>query len=188
MGAVDMSLRTDILLSDQMEVLEYWESLKNGARIPRHADFRPGRILRRLPLVSLVDASFDASRFRFRLTGTGLRDVFGSDLTGRHLDELALGAQYDHWYDVYRHVARNGEPAQGFTPLLWRDKPGVVQAWLRLPLADANGAVSMILGYDRFIPVERSLAGRTGRLTVPAHVTLPAPVAGNRPESLSQHV
>jgi hypothetical protein len=157
MGAADMALRTDTLLSDQMEVLEYWDSLKAGERIPRRADFKPGNILRRLPLVSLVDVSFDASRFRFRLTGTGLRDVFGGDLTGRHLDDLALGDQYDHWHGVYRHVARTGEPAQGFTPLTWRGKPGVIQAWLRLPLADANGVVNVILGYDRFIPIERNL-------------------------------
>jgi hypothetical protein len=105
--------------------------------------------------------------------------VFGSDLTGKHLDELALGTQYDHWYDVYRHVARTGEPAQGFTPLLWRDRPGVVQAWLRLPLADDNGAVSVILGYDRFIPIERSLAGRDSK-------RLPALAA--RPSVLSRAV
>ena len=179
MSAGDMSLRPDTLLSDQVEVLDYWDSLKNGERIPRRANFRPGRILRRLPLVSLIDVSFDASRFRFRLVGTGLRDVFGGELTGRHLDELALGQQLDLWHGVYRHVARTGEPAQGFTPLLWRDRPGVIQAWLRLPLADENGVVNVILGYDRFIPIERTL-GR-GRDKAPA-IAVPPP--GRAPVSM----
>ena len=28
--------------------------------------------------------------------------------------------------------AETGAPASGYTPLLWRDRPGLVQAWLRL--------------------------------------------------------
>ena len=162
MESEDVALREDALLADQREVYDYWLSLKSRDRLPTRADFKPGRIVRRLPTVSLVEAAFDASRFRFRLAGTGLRETYGTDLTGLYLHEVPLGVQADHWYDIYRHVARTRQPAQGYTPLLWRDRPGVVQAWLRLPFADDHGVVNVILGYDRFLPIER-ISGRAAR-------------------------
>lgn len=156
MGLIDVSLRMDAMLSDQREVFEYWSSLRRGREMPQRLDFQPRKLLKRLPFLSLVDVSFDASRFRFRLAGTGLRDVFGEEVTGRHLDDLPLGSQFDHWHAVYRAVARTAQPGQGFTPLLWRDRPSIIQAWLRLPMADEDGKVCVVLGYDRFVPLERA--------------------------------
>jgi hypothetical protein len=154
MSANDFSLQSDAMLADQREVLDYWTSLKRGEALPRRGDFRPGAIVRRLPQVSLVDVD-DARRFRFRLAGTGLRDTFGEELTGRRLDEISFGQQLAHWQSIYTHVADCAAPANGFLPLLWKDRPSVVQAWLRLPFADADGQVKTVLGYDRFLPVQR---------------------------------
>lgn len=155
MNLTEASLREDALLADQREVFDYWSSLKNGRDLPLRTDFKPAKIVRRLPTISLVDVAFDFSRFRFRLVGTGLREIFGEEVTGRYLDQIPYGVQHDHWHDIYRRVARSGQPAQGYTPLLWRDRPSVVQAWLRLPFADEAGVVNVILGYDRFLPIER---------------------------------
>lgn len=182
MKTTDIAVREDALLADQREVFEYWTSLRDGDRLPARTDFKPARIVRRLPMVSLVDVAFDASRFRFRLAGTGLRDMFGEELTGRYLDQVPFGSQFDHWHDIYRDVARSRAPAQGFTPLLWRDRPGTVQAWLRLPFADENGVVNVILGYDRFLPVERltprppsrTMATHAGRAASISAVAAPA--------------
>lgn len=149
-------LREDTLLADQREVFEYWTSLKRDADgLPARADFKPARIVRRLPHVSLIDVAFDAARFRFRLAGTGLRDIFGEELTGKDLSQMPFGGHAQGWYEVYRQVARERRPAQGYTPLTWRDRPSMVQAWLRLPFADESGAVNVILGYDRFLPIEK---------------------------------
>jgi hypothetical protein len=71
---------------------------------------------------------------------------------------------------MYRDVARKGEPACGFTTLAWLGRPNIVQAWLRLPLiGGSEGSVTTILGYDRFIAVERKT------LRDIAHERLPAP-------------
>ena len=156
MGAVEFSLQADAMLADQREVLNYWTSLKRGGALPCRGDFRPGALVRRLPTMSLVDVGPEDGRFRFRLAGTGLRDAFGEELTGRCLHEIAFGPQLEEWQAIYAHVAETAAPASGFMPLLWRDRPGVVQAWLRLPFADADGRVNMVLGYDRFLPLERS--------------------------------
>lgn len=148
-------LQTDGMLGDQREVYEYWLELRRESRMPARSDFRPGGIVRRLPMVSLVELSSCERRFRFRLAGTGLRDVFGQELTGRYLTDIPFGEQMDFWRDVYDGVAESAAPAQGYTRLAWRDRPAVVQAWLRLPLAGPDGEVASILGYDRFLPMER---------------------------------
>ena len=148
MGALRISLRSDDMLNDQREVLDYWESLKKGAALPRRADFKPAAIVRRLPTVSLVDVDLSGERFRYRLAGTGLREAFSHDLTGRPLE-------HEEWRAIYRDIAASATPANGYMPLLRKDRPSLVQAWLRLPLAGEDGRVTTILGYDRFIPLQR---------------------------------
>lgn len=146
------------MLPDQREMLEYWNGIRHGRALPARGDFHPARVQKRLPFVSLVDVSADCTRFRFRLAGTGLRDSFGLELTGRFLDDIPLGDQRELWRTMYREVARTARPASGFTTLAWRGRPHVVQAWLRLPLCacgDGEGNVTTVLGYDRFIAVER---------------------------------
>lgn len=155
MGPVNVSLDADAMLADQREVLDYWTSLKRGRAIPRRADFRPGAIVRRLPTISLVEVSEDG--YRYRLAGTGLREAFGIDLTGRGLDDMSTACDLPHWRTVCEDVVRAGAPASGFLPLQSGLRPPMVQAWLRLPLADETGAVTTILGYDRFLPLRRNL-------------------------------
>lgn len=156
MNAFDQVSTSEALLPDQKEVLQYWASLKSASDLPARGDFRPGRLQKRLPYISLVDVSADAARFRFRLAGTGLRDALGMELTGRFLDEIPLKHQKDLWFAMYRDVARRAQPASGFTTLAWLGRPNIVQAWLRLPMTGGSeGTVTTILGYDRFIAVER---------------------------------
>jgi len=158
MGSIQGTLQTDAMLGDQREVYEYWLNQRGAAAMPSRCGFRPSGIVRRLPMVSLVEVLNDPRRYRFRLAGTGLRDVFGEELTGRCLADIGFGEQMDFWRDVYDSVAQSGEPAQGYTKLAWRNKPTMIQAWLRLPLAGPDGEVSTILGYDRFLPMERMVA------------------------------
>ncbi len=155
MGSVTVSFDADAMLSDQREVFDYWASLKNGRSLPRRKDFRPAAIVRRLPTVSLIEIGRDGACFRYRLAGTGLRETFGEDLTGRCLDDVPGIRDFAGWRAVCEGVATSAAPASGFMPLQLEGRPALVQAWLRLPLADENGRVSTILGYDRFLPVQR---------------------------------
>lgn len=158
MDSIDGLLQTDAMLGDQREVYDYWLRLRGARRMPTRDEFRPHGIVRRLPMMSLVELSSCARRFRFRLAGTGLRNMFGEELTGRYLTDIPFGEQTEFWRDVYDGVAGSAAPAQGYTRLAWRDRPAMVQAWLRLPLAGPDGEVRAILGYDRFLPMERMAA------------------------------
>lgn len=151
----DDAIETDAMLGDQREVYEYWLKLRGADLLPARRDFSPAGIVRRLPMVTLVELSSCERRFRFRLAGTGLRDVFGAELTGRYLGDVPFGEQRDYWREIYDRVTRTAAPAHGYTKVAWRDRPAVMQAWLRLPLAGADGQVSAVLGYDRFLPMER---------------------------------
>lgn len=146
------------MLGDQREVYAYWRDLCRDGHPPARSDFRPAGIVRRLPLVSMVEISDCARRFRCRLAGTGLREMLGEELTGRFVGDLGFGDDTGFAREVYDGVAASGEPAQGYSRFAWRDRPAMVQAWLRLPLAGSDGRVSTILGYDRFLPMERLTA------------------------------
>ena len=99
---------------------------------------------------------------RVRLAGTRLRDYFGVELTGHYLDEYDFGDQTDYWDAAYHEVVRTGRPAQGVIPLTAWNQPGIFQFWLRLPLANEEGRIVMVLGHDAFLQSEKAhaLAGK----------------------------
>ncbi len=150
-------VEAELALPCQREVFAYWSSLCGERRMPARDAFRPAKIIRRLPTISLIDVCGEPARYRVRLAGTGLREVFGLELTGREIDELPIADQPGYWRGVYETVTASGRPAHGFAALSWRGRPNVVQAWLRLPMSDDGDRVNMVLGYDRFIQVERQI-------------------------------
>jgi hypothetical protein len=153
-GALDHGFEQELSLPCQLEVLHYWLGLRNGRLMPSREDFRPARVVKRLPLVSLVDivsdVAGDGPAFRFRLAGTGLRDMIGRELTGTFFSSLP-----EYWSDMTRRVIETRTPQHGFQSLAWAGKPFVIQAWLRLPLSTDGETVNMVLGYDRFITVQK---------------------------------
>jgi hypothetical protein len=120
--------------------------------MPARADISPAQIPRLLPYLTLIDVDSDIARSRVRLAGTRLRDVYEREITGLRLDELDFGSKRDYWMAAYRHTARDGKPTQGIVrgPLV--NKEHLVQYWIKLPLAGADGSsIAMILGLDFFL-------------------------------------
>jgi hypothetical protein len=125
MGNVTVTLDQDSLLSDQREVLDYWSSLKKCGGLPCLSDFRPASLVKRLPKISLIDATPEG--FRYRLAGTGLRERYNIELTGRMADDAALGGmQVALWQQVLPRVIASGEGASGFMPLMRSGRIGLV--------------------------------------------------------------
>jgi len=73
-------------------------------------------------------------------------------------DEYDLGDQNAYWDAAYREVIGAGRPAQGVIALDAWKQPNVFQFWLRLPLADAEGRIAMVLGHDAFLQSEKAHA------------------------------
>ena len=138
----------------QEALYAYWASLRREGRLPSRADIRPADIKSFLPMLSLTEVA-GQGRFRFRLAGTGLFGMYGSEITGRTLHEVYAGAAAEYWRRELAAVVDERQPAIGVHSLGWRGAPHLSVLWMRLPLA-ANGTdVDMILGYDVILGGDR---------------------------------
>jgi photoactive yellow protein len=85
---------------------EYWLTRSaGGSRIPDKSGFDPIEMRSFLPNVILVDRERVTGRFRYRLAGTQICEVYGFDPKGRYVDEVLRGEYRDYLLDVYRRVA-----------------------------------------------------------------------------------
>ena len=147
-----LAFRAQLVVPEQRDLYDYWLSCAKDRSIPSRDDIHPSHFPKLLPYISLIDVCPEEKRFRIRLAGTRLRDIYDREITGRYLDELDWGDKRDYWLSAYSRVARNARPAQGIVRGPRRSKDHIVQFWLRLPLSPDGEHVSMILCYDAFIP------------------------------------
>ncbi len=157
MRGSELAFRAQLVIPEQLELYDYWLNKGGGRQMPRRADIHPGHIPRLLPQVSLIDVEKDPPRYRVRLAGTRLYDVYGREITGIYVEDLEWGDKAGYWTAAYRRVSDAARPAQGIvrTPLAGKDH--LVQFWLRLPLSDDGRSVTMILSHDAFIPVGKAV-------------------------------
>ena len=156
-------LRHQLVTGQQRDVFDYWSGLaKAKARnadtrhegahhasgLPTRDDIDPARIARQLPFISLFEQDRDG-RFDVRLAGTGFWNFFGSEISGRRLDDLPLGEGCSYWHRVLSHVCATGQPMAGTTTPNTPQGGHLRQFWLRLPLASERGPV--VLGFDQFL-------------------------------------
>jgi hypothetical protein len=80
-----------------MAVFRYWLRKRGTRAMPSRADIDPTeldpQVLPHLILTEVVETPA-RRRFRFRLSGTGLKDAVGLDLTGKFIDELNPNKSY----------------------------------------------------------------------------------------------
>ena len=131
------------------EMLSYWVSRRDGARLPGRRHIDPAHIKRHLPTVSLIDVRRTPEpEYRIRLAGTGLYGMYGGEITGKRLEEVYPDAVAQGWRAELAGVLNDRRPAVGAHNLAWRGAPHLTFMWLRMPLASDGGEVDMILGYD----------------------------------------
>lgn len=163
----ERAFRAQLVIPEQRQIYDYWRAHCDGERLPSRADIQPADIPPLLPAISLVDVEADG-RFRVRLAGTRLREVYECELTGLYLDELGLGSKEAYWKSAYQRVVEAARPAQGIARGPMHGNNHMVQFWIRLPLSSArkpasgetakSGAVSMILCYDAFVSLDKAAA------------------------------
>lgn len=71
--------------------LSYWQRTRSGNALPRHGDFVPKEVGRKLPHVVVADALSGHEDFRFRVVGTEVAKYFLRDGTGKTLREVFEG-------------------------------------------------------------------------------------------------
>jgi len=88
----------------------YWLEKSDGRQFPAKAEIDPVEFAYALGYVTLVDVELAPRRYRFRLDGSRLVELSGTDYTGRYLDELP-GAEYIAFIkETYDRVVDGGAP------------------------------------------------------------------------------
>jgi hypothetical protein len=142
--------RAQLVVPEQRQLFDYWVDKSRGRSMPCRSDINPMNIPRILSGISLVDVSPDKSRCRIRLAGTRLREIYDREITGLHIEDLEWGDKHDYWIAAYRRTIEEGKPTQGVVRGPRTHKEHLVQYWLKLPLANDNDEVGMLLCYDYF--------------------------------------
>jgi hypothetical protein len=122
----------------------YWTE-KCGSRLfPGRPDVDPVDFSYVLGYVTLVEVERDPLRYRFRLDGSILVDLSGTDYTGRYLDDLP-GAEYVAFIkDSYDRVVESGKPHCYRKRGLF-DQQYFSEETLILPLGKAPPKVEMLM-------------------------------------------
>jgi len=154
-GASDTAFRAQLVLPEQQQLFDYWCTKHVNHQLPTREQINPAEISGLLPNISLIDIDFDPFRFKFRLAGTRLRDVYDREVTGLELSQCGPDLNQDYWARTYVHISKTGKPAQGVIRGPCADKEHLVQFWLRLPLVAQDNRPAMLLCHDAIVPAEQ---------------------------------
>ncbi len=141
----------DFQLSGQARVFDAWLAcLQAGGAVQPvvdRAQLNMSRIAPEMAHVSVLSRGDDG--FRFRLAGSGLRQVFACDARGKRLSDVELCIGDEAWADASNLSLDDAVPVEGRT--ITQD--GRIHFWLRLPMASTpGGRPDMVLCHDRFLP------------------------------------
>jgi hypothetical protein len=132
-------------------IVRYWISISPEGSLPGRQHFDPTDIPRMLQDVWLIDVDREPLEFSFRLVGTGVAAYFGSDPTGRKLEDVFDNFEDTLAYKDFRDVVTKRERRwRRGQPML---APGSKIERLErvyLPMARNGRDVDMILCYTVF--------------------------------------
>jgi hypothetical protein len=146
MGEVaERALGRDKVLS---ALLNYWRSKLAGRPMPRRADIEPTDIPQLLPHLQLVDRV--DGRFRYRLAGTAIVVAYGSELTGKFVDEIIPPARRAVAEGHYNTVYETKRPLFVRNKYTTTRDIDIVASRVILPLSDDGTTVSMVVTAQTF--------------------------------------
>jgi len=125
-------------------LLAYWAGKRGDRLFPAKAEIDPIEFPFILGYVTLVDVEHAPRRYHFRLDGSILVELSGTDYTGRYLDELP-GEEYTAFIkQTYDRVVDTGEPHR-YRKNGLLDQQHFSEETLILPLGDAPPKVDMLV-------------------------------------------
>jgi hypothetical protein len=73
---ISASVRAQLVIPEQRQLYDYWTDRSRNRPMPERKDISPADIPRLLPWISLIDVEKSPRRYRVRLAGTRLREVY----------------------------------------------------------------------------------------------------------------
>lgn len=125
------------------EMLQYWQSKRYGRAMPTRADIDHADIVSLLPHIGILDVV--GPRLRCSLLGTRINEAFGSDHTGKHLDEVLSGERLEYFDGIYQRVVATGRPLYVENAYPVPDDTRVKVQRLLLPLSNDGSTVNKLL-------------------------------------------
>jgi hypothetical protein len=122
------------------------EALAGGRKMARWREFRPVQVrwmIGRLFVIEVLDGGVD---YFFRLGGTVLDEIYGTDLNQKRLSEAENGPLRAALRTGYDTVVASGEPLFGRAVLHWQKGQDIHIQRLLIPFAGDEERVQMILG------------------------------------------
>src|SRR5262245_15950275 len=116
------------------QVYDYWQRKRGARAMAARRDIEPMELAAVLPHLMLVDVE-PGPRFRYRLCGTAVVEAFGSDPTGKYIDEVMVGNYKTFLLGLYNDLLVSKKPVYS-TSIYGGKREG--QLWtqrLMLPLA-----------------------------------------------------
>lgn len=136
-------------ITDAQEVLiQHWQSRRDGEGRVARDNIDPGALRSALACISIVELD-EAGEGRFRIAGSRLREIFGVEVRGMRLAEIA-GAHGECYALGLSAALERGEPVGGVI-----ETGGRIHAWLRLPLVGDDGQLSQVLCHDELLASRR---------------------------------
>src|SRR5687768_16481804 len=132
------------------QVYAYWQQKRGGRALPARRDIEPADLVAVLPHLMMVDVE-EGPRFRYRLFGTAVVEAFGSDPTGKYVDDVMVGAYKTFLLGLYNDLVTSKKPIYSTSiyggkrdTMLWTQR-------LMLPLSSDGTKVDKVLAIQVFV-------------------------------------
>ncbi len=136
--------------------LRYWNSLRNGSRLPARADIDPAGIKRAMSHAMITGITYQPFRVQYRLVGTDVVRWSRVDFTHRFADELIFEGDGRDWTDYYRAVVEARKPGYGLSDWV---EDGRAPQWVETiicPLSSDGQVIDRCLAIEDYEPMSRA--------------------------------
>lgn len=125
----------------------HWRALaRRRGGIPLREDLDPAAIPTLLPHLFIVEKIRETGRFFFRLSGTRIREIMGTENTRHFLDELLHGDDLATVSAMFDQVLGQGVCIRSIEGLTYSDRSYLRVEIVRVPLRAAGGDCRLVLG------------------------------------------
>ncbi|MDY0885311.1 PAS domain-containing protein [Dongia soli] len=131
------------------EICNYWLAKVDGRSAPTRAEIDPLEMPKGvLPHILLVDLERQTRQISFRLVGTHVAHMYGSNFTGASIDEIILPhGLTEALRELYGSTMDLGEPIVGHYGYPMRNGRQALSEFALLPL-QSHGAVTQCLAVE----------------------------------------
>lgn len=129
-----------------MRLARHCVKLAGTNKMPHYRDFHPSDVSWLMGLIYVLDVLDGCTDFRFRLLGAALTGLHGRDDTGRLLSEIRQPSLIEPLFAELSVVVPRCRMMHVRGKVVWESGESIGAEKLLVPMADDNGALSVIVG------------------------------------------